>query len=144
MAILPATLFAQETGWDGRYNKGDLSIELGLGFGAHGAEAGYGVALVPGAEWIVADWKLGAAVPLAMGVGAKGFVELIPATGLGLGADALMDFHLGFKGLDASKFIQNLDGSILPPERQDRRAARHGPLVSARLESQQRRGPGLA
>lgn len=109
ITLLPATLFAQETNWDGQYHKGDLSFELGVGFGAHGSGFGYGLAVLPGAEWTVADWKIGEAVPLAVGVAATGFVELIPGTGLGLEADALLAFHSGFKGLDAPKFFQNLD-----------------------------------
>ena len=109
ITLLPATLFAQESDWDGRYHKGDMSIELGVGFGAHGPRYGYGVAGVPGAEWTVADWKIGRVVPLAVGVAAKGSVERIPATGLGLGADILAAFHLGFRGLDVLEFYQNLD-----------------------------------
>jgi hypothetical protein len=109
IAILTSALSAQAADWEGQYHRGDLSVELGLGFGSHGMGFGYGTALVPGVEWIAADWKLGAAVPLALGVAVKGTVEYIPATGLGFGADALAAIHLGFKGLDASEFVQNLD-----------------------------------
>ena len=109
IVLLSAALPAQAADWAGQYHKGDVSVGLGLGFGSHGTGFGYGIAFVPGAEWIPADWKLGAAVPLAFGVAVKGTVEYIPATGIGFGADALAAIHLGFNGLDASEFVQGLD-----------------------------------
>ena len=109
IALLPASLFAQEADWDGQLHRGDLSFELGFGFGAHGNGFGYGIAAVPGVEWILADWRLGEVVPLALGIGAKGAVEYIPAGGIGAGADVLASIHLGFRGLESSRFIQALD-----------------------------------
>lgn len=109
LTLLSVTLPAQNSEWNGQVQKGDLGIELGAGFGSHGAGFGYGVALVPGVEWILADWKVAGTVPLAFGVAAKGSIELIPATGVGFGADALVTFHLGFGGLGASEFFQKVD-----------------------------------
>jgi hypothetical protein len=109
MLLLPGALAAQDRAWDGQLHQGDLSLELGFGFGAHGEGFGYGIAAVPGAEWIFADWKIGDRLPLAVGVGAKGAVEYIPATGLGFGADALASVHLGFKGLEVAEFLQGFD-----------------------------------
>ena len=76
LALVPASLFAQEVNWEGLYHKGDFSLEVGVGFGYHGV--GYGLAVLPGAEWTVQDWKIGDVVPLAFGVTAKGFVEFVP------------------------------------------------------------------
>jgi hypothetical protein len=109
IALLPASLRAQVENWDGQLHQGDLTFELGFGFGAHGNGFGYGIAAAPGVDWIVADWRLGEVVPLALGIGAKGAVEYIPAGGVGAGADALATIHLGFRGLEASRFIQALD-----------------------------------
>jgi hypothetical protein len=109
VVLLPGRLSAQATVRDGQLHQGDLGLELGLGFGAHGTGFGFGIAALPGIDWTLADWKLGGAAPLALGVGAKGSVEFIPATGVGVGADALVSLHTGFKGLDTARFLQNLD-----------------------------------
>ena len=109
LALLAAALPAQAADWEGQYHKGDLGVDLGLGFGSHGSGFGYGIAAVPAVEWIPADWKVGAAAPLAVGLAAKGMIEYVPAAGLGLGADALAFVHLGFDGLDVAEFLQNLD-----------------------------------
>ena len=109
VVLLPDELFAQAPDRDGQLQKGDLSFELGVGFGAHGPGFGYGIAVLPGVEWILADWKLADVLPLAVGIAAKGSAEYIPGTGLGLGADALASVHLGFNGPDAAEFFQNLD-----------------------------------
>jgi hypothetical protein len=109
ITLLAADLPAEATDWEGQYDKGDLGVELGLGFGSHGDGFGYGIAAVPAVEWIPAVWKVGAAAPLAVGLAAKGSIEYVPAAGLGLGADALALMHLGFDGLDVSEFLQNLD-----------------------------------
>jgi len=109
ITFLPATLGAQAPERDGQLHKGDLSFELGAGFGAHGPGFGYGIAVLPGVDWILADWELADVLPLAVGIGAKGCAEYIPGTGLGLGLDALASVHLGFIGRDAAEFLQNLD-----------------------------------
>ena len=67
------------------------------------------MALVPGVEWILADWKITGAVPLALGVAAKGSIGVIPATGFAFGADALATLHIGFDGEDAPALYHNLD-----------------------------------
>ncbi|UCF97748.1 MAG: hypothetical protein JSV89_21670 [Spirochaetaceae bacterium] len=107
LAFVPATIFAQDVNWDGQYHKGDFSLEVGVGFGYHGV--GYGLAVLPGAEWTMADWKIGDVVPLAFGVTAKGFVEFVPGEGLGFGGGGFATFHMGFKGLDIPEFFQKLD-----------------------------------
>ena len=109
LALLAAAAPAQAADWEGRYHKGDLGVEIGLGFGSHGDGFGYGIAATPAVEWIPAVWKVGAAAPLAVGLAAKGLIEYVPAAGLGFGADALALMHLGFDGLDVSEFLQNLD-----------------------------------
>ena len=109
LCLVPASVFAQEVNWDGLYHKGDFSLELGVGFGYHGGSYGYGLAVLPGAEWTVADWKIGDVVPLAFGVTAKGFVEFVPGEGLGLGGGGFATFHMGFKGLDIPEFFQKID-----------------------------------
>jgi len=109
LCLVPASVFAQEVNWDGLYHKGDFSFEIGVGFGSHGGSYGYSLAGLPGAEWTVADWKIGEVVPLAMGVSAKGFVEYAPGYGPGIGGGGFVAFHMGFKGLDAPEFFQNLD-----------------------------------
>jgi hypothetical protein len=109
LTLVPASIFAQQVNWDGQYHKGDFSVEIGAGFGSHGSGYGYSVAALPGAEWTVADWKIGEVTPLAMGIAAKGFVEFIPGTGLGLGGGGFAAFHMGFKGLDIPEFFQNMD-----------------------------------
>ena len=109
LCLVPASVFAQEVNWDGLYHKGDFSLELGVGFGYHGGSYGYGLAVLPGAEWTVADWKIGDVVPLAFGVTAKGFVEFVPGEGLGLGGGGVATFHMGFKGLDIPEFFQKID-----------------------------------
>jgi hypothetical protein len=101
--------FGQESSGEGRVLKRDLVFGLGGGFGAHGTGFGYGVALVPGAEWIMTDWRTAETLPTALGVAAAGFIELIPGTGLGLGADALVVLHMGFPRSNGSVFFQNLD-----------------------------------
>ena len=106
-ADLPAQ--AEAADWEGQYQKGDLGVEIGLGFGSHGNGFGYGIAAVPAVEWIPAVWKLGATAPVAVGLAAKALIEYVPATGIGLGADALVLTHLGFDGLDVAEFLQNLD-----------------------------------
>jgi len=109
VALLAADLPAQAADWEGQYRKGDLGVEIGLGFGSHGDGFGYGIAAVPAVEWIPAVWKVGATAPLAVGLAAKGSIEYVPAAGLGLGADGLAFMHLGFAGLDVSEFLRNLD-----------------------------------
>lgn len=107
LCLVPASVFAQEGNWDGLYHKEDLSLEIGVGFGYHGV--GYGLAVLPGAEWTVADWKIGDVVPLAFGVTAKGFVEFVPGEGLGFGGGGFATLHMGFKGLDIPEFFQKID-----------------------------------
>ena len=68
LALVPVSVFAQQVNWDGQYQKGDFSMEIGAGFGSHGTAYGYSVGILPGAEWTVADWKIDDVVPLAMGV----------------------------------------------------------------------------
>jgi hypothetical protein len=110
--LIPASLFAQENpraDWQGRYHKGDLTLEGGLGFGSHGEGNGYGVAFAPGAEWTLQDWKVGGRVPLAFGVAAKGFVELVPGEGVGFGAGGFATLHLGMLRAGFSDFLRKID-----------------------------------
>ncbi len=107
LAVIPDVVFAQNENWDGYYHQGDFAFEVGLGFGYH--VRSYSVSVVPAAEWTMADWKIGRSVPLAFGVTAKGFVELVPGSGLAFGSGGFATFHMGLKGLDTAEFIQKLD-----------------------------------
>jgi hypothetical protein len=109
LGLFSVAVFAQEGNWDGQYHKGDFNLEIGVGFGYHN---GYGLAVLPGAEWTIADWKIADVVPLAFGVTARGLVEFVPGEGLGFGGAGFATLHMGFKGLEAPEFFQKIDWYI--------------------------------
>jgi hypothetical protein len=99
---IPGAAFAQKSNWDGLVHKGDLAAFLGVGFG-------WGFTIAPGVEWAFADVKIGDTVPLAFGVVGRGMVNFYPNYFTSYGIGALASAHMGLKGLDIPKFLQNLD-----------------------------------
>ena len=103
LLAIPATAFAQVENWDGNVHKGDFMAFAGVGFG------GYGFSIVPGAEWVFADWKVGDVVPLAFGVSAKGAINFYSSWWTSFGVGAFLTGHLGLGGLDIPEFLQKFD-----------------------------------
>jgi hypothetical protein len=104
---IPGAVSAQKTDWDGHFHGKDFSISAGLGLGF--GYWGYGFQLYPGVEYTVADWKIGGVVPLALGVAGRGVINFDSYWGTGFGLGPFAILHLGFKGLDIPKFLQNFD-----------------------------------
>ena len=98
---IPSAAFAQKN-WDGLVHKGDFAAFVGVGYG-------WGLSVVPGVEWAFADVKVGDTVPLAFGVVGKGVINFYSDFFTSYGVGALASAHLGLKGLDIPKFLQNLD-----------------------------------
>jgi hypothetical protein len=107
LLLIPGAAFADDVNWNGNFHKGDFALEAGLGLGW--TWWGYSLAVLPGAEWTIADWKIGNVFPLAFSAAAKGFVEFVPGSGVGFGGGGFGVFHVGFKDLDIPQFLQKLD-----------------------------------
>jgi hypothetical protein len=109
LAIIPGTAFAQDANWDGHFHKGDFALEAGVGLGGYNRV--FSLAVLPGAEWTIADWRIGGVVPLAFGAAGKGLVAFVPGYGVGFGAGGFGVLHMGFKNLDIPGFLQKFDWS---------------------------------
>ena len=108
MLAVPAATFAQGVDWYGHFEKGDFSVGAGLGLGFGGW--GYGLSIFPGAEYTVADWRIGDTVPLALGVSARGLIGFSNYYGTVFGIGPFVTLHLGFRDAEFfPEFLQKLD-----------------------------------
>jgi hypothetical protein len=107
LLAIPAATFAQGTDWYGHFEKGDFSVGAGVGLGFGGW--GYGLSIFPGAEYTIADWRIGDTVPLALGVSARGLIGFSSYYGTVFGVGPFVAVHVGFRGLDIPEFFQKFD-----------------------------------
>ncbi len=95
-------------GWDSYFKAGDTALSVGVGVGVWTVVS---IAVYPGFEQVIVDFKIADVVPLGIGVAARGVVNPYAGSGyagVNIGAGLFVPFHFSLKGLDIS-LLNRLD-----------------------------------
>lgn len=113
VVLVPASLFAQSSsGFTSYYKPGNVALTADVGGGTY--YTSFSLAIYPGAEFLLAKYRVGDYLPLDFGVAARGrigFDSAIGGAGLDLGAGGFGTIHVGFRGIpgDLGKILGRFD-----------------------------------
>ena len=113
LVVIPVSLFAQSSsGFTSYYKPGNVALSVDVGGGTY--YSSFSLAVYPGAEFLLAKYRVADFLPLDFGVAARGRIGLdagLGGAGLDLGAGGFGTMHVGFRGIpgDVGKILGRFD-----------------------------------